>query len=86
MDIDFHNELSIRNPMSEHQSRSKHMFQHVKCGVAIFSEVPWSILVSKLSKRNHKLRVIPNEPLIEIGKAKERLDIPYLLRFRLILN
>ncbi|KIN96141.1 hypothetical protein M404DRAFT_164052, partial [Pisolithus tinctorius Marx 270] len=51
-------------------------------GVTLLGKVPRSTLLHEVSEWNDDVRVVINELLIEICKAKERLDVLHLPQFR----
>ena len=60
--------------MGKDQSCGESLFKCFK-GMALIGEMPGGTLVGKMSKWNCDFRISVNEGMVEVGKAKERLNI-----------
>jgi len=78
--IGFDKEWGIRGPMCENQSLSKSLLEGVEHGVGLGIPVPRYVFVSEVSKRYNNVRIVENEMSIEVGKAKEGLNLLEVLR------
>ena len=84
--ICFNNKQRAQNPVGQDQHSGEGLFQGHECGAALIGEVPSCSFMSEASERNGDFGIFWNKTLIEIGKAKEGLDVFNLSGFRPILN
>src|SRR5882724_3799016 len=78
--------LSVRDPMGKDQSCGESLFKCFKSGMALIGEMPWGTLVGKMHERDCDFRISIDETMVEVGKAKERLDILDFLWYWPILD
>lgn len=83
--ISLDDDQSTWNPMSEDRSGSEGTFELLERGTVV-GENPRSVFLRESSQRDNNVRVVEDELAVEIGKAKERLDVLHLARFPPILN
>ncbi|KIK22873.1 hypothetical protein PISMIDRAFT_101697, partial [Pisolithus microcarpus 441] len=67
-------ELGTRHKVGQDRSGGEGQFELLKGGVTLGSEIPRGVLPGEA--------VIVNELAVEVGKAKERLDVFHLPGFR----
>ena len=84
--IGLDNDWSVWNPMRENRSGGKGRLERFKGFSSVVSEVPFDSFASESSERNDDIGVIGDEATIEIGEAKEGLDVLHLSGFRPILD
>ena len=73
-------EWSIGGPMHENRSLGKSLLEGVERGVGLGIPVPRCVLVSEASKRYNDVGIAENEMSIEVGEAKEGLNLLEVLR------
>jgi len=78
--------LSVQDPMGKDQSCGESLFKCFKGGMALIGEMPGSNLVGKTCKWNCDFGISINEVMVEVGKAKERLNILDFLWYWPILD
>ncbi|KIK26120.1 hypothetical protein PISMIDRAFT_95626, partial [Pisolithus microcarpus 441] len=67
-------ELGTRHKVGQDRSSGESLFELLKGGATLGSETPRGVLLGEA--------VIVNELAVEVGEAKERLDVFHLLGFR----
>ncbi|KIN96670.1 hypothetical protein M404DRAFT_972727 [Pisolithus tinctorius Marx 270] len=72
--------------MSKDQSGGEGSLKVEESGVALFGEAPRSALPSEAGEQNNYVRVVTNEPMIEVRKPKKGLDVFNLVWFTPIMN
>jgi len=65
-DIGFHNELSIRNPMSEDKSGGKCFLKRVESILTGGVELPRNVLLGEVCQWNDNVRVVEDEPAVKV--------------------
>jgi len=80
--IRFHNDRGIWNKVSKDGCSGEGMLESIESVLTVLGEDPRSIFPGEPGERDHNVRVIENEPAVEIGESKEGLDVLYLTRFR----
>ena len=80
--ICFHDDRGVRNEMGKDGRSGEGMFESIEGMLTVLGEVPRSVFLGELGKRNHDVRVIEDKPVVEVGEAQEGLDVLYLSRFR----
>src|SRR6266568_52682 len=83
--ISFDDDQSVRDPVSKYRGSGECFFEYVEGFMGLLGELIRGPFTSKTSEGDHNIGVIENETLIEIGEAKEGLDILYFLQLRPIL-
>jgi len=73
--VSLNKEWSIRGPMRENQSLGKSLLKGAECGVSLGIPVPRYVFAGEASKRYNNVRIVGNEMSIEVGKAKEGLNL-----------
>ncbi|KIO08845.1 hypothetical protein M404DRAFT_133174 [Pisolithus tinctorius Marx 270] len=68
--------------MSENRSGAEGILQVEESGAALLGKVPRSTLSREASEWNDDVGVVINEASVEIGEAKEGLDVSHLLWLR----
>ena len=53
---------------------------------AVRGEISWGILSREARERDHNVRVIIDEAMVEIGEAKERLNVLHFSRLGPVVN
>ena len=76
--ISFDSDLCAWLEVSKDGSCSKGLLQSIERLSALVSEVPRGIFPSKPSQRNHNIRVIEYELVVEVREAQEGLYVLYL--------
>ncbi|KIN94458.1 hypothetical protein M404DRAFT_168173 [Pisolithus tinctorius Marx 270] len=84
--VSFHCKWSVRVPVCEDRSRAEGILQVEEGRVTLLRKVPRSTLLCEVSEQNNDVGVVINESLIEICKAKERLDVLHLLQVRPVMD
>ena len=67
--ISFHNELSIRNSVSENGSRDECFLERVESIMTEGVELPRDILSGKACQWNNNVWIVEDKPVIEISKT-----------------
>ena len=67
--IGFHNELHIRNLMSEDQSGGKCFLERVKSISTGGVELPRNVLPSEACQWNDNVQVVKDKPVVKVCKA-----------------
>src|SRR5882724_355396 len=67
--------LSAWDPMGKDQSCCESLFKCFKGGMVLIREIPRDTLVGKMHKWNCDFGISINETMVEVGKAKEILNI-----------
>jgi len=67
--VSFHNDRGVRNEVSEDGRSSEGMLERVEGMSTVLGEVPRSVFLGEPGKRDHDVRVVENEPAVEIGEA-----------------
>jgi len=67
--ISFHNELSIRNPISEDRGRCECLLQEIESIIIGGVELPWNVLLGEVCQWNDNVQVVEDELAIEISKT-----------------
>ena len=78
--VSFDEEWSIGGPMRENWSLGKSLLEGAECGVCLGIPVPRCVFVSEVSKRYNDVGIVENETSVEVGEAKEGLDLLEILR------
>src|SRR5882724_13018577 len=73
--VSLHCNMSVRDPMGKDWSCGESLFKCFKGGMALIREMPGGTLVGKTHERDCDFRISINEMMVEIGKAKERLNV-----------
>ncbi|KIO11691.1 hypothetical protein M404DRAFT_126476 [Pisolithus tinctorius Marx 270] len=68
--------------MSENRSGAEGILQAEESGAALLGKTPRNTLSREASERNDNVGVVINESSVEIGEAKEGLDVSHLPRLR----
>ena len=84
--VSFDDNWLIQDPVSEYQGRGKCLLQYVEGFVGLFSELERNSFSSETSEGYDSVEVVENEVAVEIGEAKEGLDILYLPWLRPVLD
>jgi len=66
--------------MRENQSLGKSLLEGVEHGVGLGIPVPRCVFVGEVSKRYNDVGIVENEMSIEVGKAKEGLNLLKVLQ------
>jgi len=66
--------------MHENWSLGKSLFEGAEHRVGLGIPVPRCIFVGEVSKRYNNVRIVENEMLIEVGEAKEGLNLLEVLQ------
>jgi len=66
--------------MREDRSLGKSLLEGVEHGVGLGIPVPRCILAGEASKGYNDVRIVEDETLVEVGKAKEGLNLLDILR------
>ena len=80
--VHFHNDRGVWNKVSEYRHGSEGVLESIESALTVLRENPRGILPGEPGKRDHNVKVVENEPVIEVGKSQEGLDVLYLTRFR----
>jgi len=67
--ISFHDELSIRNPMSKDRSRGKCFLERVESIYIGGVELPRNVLSDEVCQWNDNVRVVEDEPVVKVCKT-----------------
>jgi len=67
--ISFHNELSIRNPMSEDRYRGKCFLERVESILTEGVKLPRNVLPGKVYQWNDNVRVVEDELVVKVCKT-----------------
>src|SRR5882724_7897881 len=67
--------LSVQDPMGKDRSCGESLFKCFKGRMALIRKMPRDTLVGKTCKWNCDFGISVNEAMVEIGKAKEKLNI-----------
>jgi len=67
--IGFHDDRGIRNEVSENGHSGEGMLKCIERMSTVLGEIPRGILLCELGKGDHYVRVVKDEPAVEIGKA-----------------
>ena len=67
--ISFHDELCIRNPMSENRSRGKYLLERVESITTEGVKLPKNVLLGEMCQWNDNVQIIEDKPVIEISKT-----------------
>src|SRR5882724_10288177 len=67
--------LSVQDPMGKDRSCGESLFKCFKGRMALIREMPGATLAGKVHKQNCDFGISVNEMTVEIGKAKEGLNI-----------
>src|SRR5882724_10523931 len=78
--------LSVWDPMGKDRSCCESLFKCFKGGLALIGEMPWGTLVGKMHERDCDFGISVDETTVEVGKAKERLNILDFPQYWPILN
>ena len=73
-------EWSIRQPMCEDWSLGKSLLEGVKHGISLGIPVPRYVFAGEASMGHNDVRIVENETSIEVGEAKEGLNLLEILR------
>ena len=84
--ISFHNELSIRNPMSKNRSRGECLFERIEGIMTGRVKLPRDILPGKACQWNNNVWIVKDKLVIKISKTYKGLNILDFLRLWLVLN
>ena len=79
--ISLYHDRSIGGPVNKHQCRGKCILQVKKELLTVIREVPENSFMDEVGERDHNVRVALDEPAVEVGEAKEGLnvlDLPWL--------
>ena len=79
--VGLYHDRSIRGPVNEHQCRGKRIIQAEEGLPTIIGEVSRNSFLGEVGERDHNVQVTLDEPAVEIGEAKEGLnvlDFPWL--------
>src|SRR5882724_11567748 len=79
-------DLSVRNPMGKDRSCGESLFKCFKGRMALIREMPGGTLVGKMRERDCDFGISINEMTVEIGKAKEGLNVLDFLWYWPILD
>ena len=77
---------SVGGPVNEHQCRGERIFQAEEGLPTVVGEVPRNSFSGEAGERDHDVRVALDEPAVEIGEAKEGLNVLDFPRFGPIEN
>ena len=80
--ISLYHDRSIGGPVNEHQCGGEHIFQVEEGLPTVVGEVPRNSFLGEAGERDHNVQVALDEPVVEIGEAKEGLNVLDFLRFR----
>jgi len=80
--ISFHDDRGIQNEVGKDGRSGEGVLESIERASTVLREVPRSIFPGEPGKWNHNIRVVEDEPAVEIGKAQEGLDVLHLSRFR----
>jgi len=80
--VSFHNDRGIQDEVGEDGHSSEGMLESVERVSTVLREIPRSILPGEPGEGNHNIGVVEYEPVVEVGKAQEGLDVLHLSRFR----
>ena len=80
--VSLHDDRNVRYPMGEDGRGSKCILKGVESAATGVVEVPRRVLARQAREWNDKVGVIMDETAIEIGEAKEGLDVLHLAWFR----
>jgi len=67
--ISFHNELSIRNPMSENRNRDECFLEEVESILTGGVELLRNVLPSEASQWNNNVQVVEDKPSVKVCKT-----------------
>ena len=67
--ISFHDELYIRNPMSEDKSGGKCLLERVKSIMTGGVELPRNVLLGEACQWNDNVQAVEDEPVIKVSKT-----------------
>jgi len=78
--VGFDKEWSIRGPMRENRSLGKSLLEGAERGVGLGIPVPRCVFAGEVSKRYNDVGIVENEMSIEVGEAKEGLNLLEILQ------
>ena len=84
--VSLYHDRSIGGPVNEHQCGGERIFQAEEGLPTVVREVPRNSFSDKAGERDHDVQVALDEPVVEIGKAKEGLNVLDFLWFGPIEN
>ena len=67
--ISFHNELSIRNPMSKDRSGGKCFLERVESILTEGVKLPRNVLPGEVCQWNDNIRVVEDEPAVKVSET-----------------
>ena len=73
--IRFHNDRGVQNEMGKDGCSGEGVLESIESTSTVLGEDPRSIFLGELGKRNHNFGVIENEPVVEVGKSQEGLNV-----------
>jgi len=67
--VRFHDDRGVQNKVSEYGHGSEGMLESIESTLTALRENPRGIFLGELGKRDHNVRVVENEPAVEVGKS-----------------
>ena len=67
--IGFHNELSIRNPMSKNRSGGKCFLERVESILTGGIELPRNVLPDEACQWNDNVQIVEDEPAVKVSET-----------------
>jgi len=75
--ISFNDNRSVRDPMSKDRSRGKGFLQQVEGFPSLIGKLEWDAFAGETGERDNNIGVVENEASVEVGEAKEGLNVPH---------
>ena len=80
--VSFHNNGMIQQPMSQDRGRSEGVFEALESNATVIRKLPRDSFPGKAGERNHNLRVLMDEAMVEVCKTEEGLNVLNFMGFR----
>jgi len=78
--VGFDKDWSIGRPMREDRSLGKSLLEGAECGVGLGIPVPRCVFAGEASEGYNDVGIVEDETSVEVGKAKEGLNLLEILR------